>query len=125
MVYSRYADDMAISFPHFSTLDVLKEKMERYIQNLQNDGLRTSILLDEFSKDTFIVTDNFEQKYLQKKIEDIKEIIKKPLTSAYDGVYRDEEKIYKQVGTIDAYKKNIKYSTWRISDIHDEILKVI
>lgn len=126
MVYSRYADDMAISFPHFSTLDVLKEKMERYIQNFQELGwISTETLLDEFSKDTFIVTDNFEQKYLQKKIEDIKEIINKPLTSAYDGVCIDEEKIYKQVGILDAYKKNIKYSTWRISDIHDEILKVI
>jgi hypothetical protein len=34
-MYSRYADDMAISFPHFSTMEVLKEKLGKYVQELE------------------------------------------------------------------------------------------
>jgi hypothetical protein len=123
MIYSRYADDLAISFPYFSTMEVLQEKMKGYIKALEkkdNDEFheeKISALFDQFAKDTFIITDSFEHKYLQQNIEKIKTLLK---TSEVD-----EKDIYKYVGIVDNYRKNIKSSDRRITDIQDEILKII
>lgn len=79
MVYSRYADDITISFPHFSTKEVLIEKMEKYRNDLNpfiKEQVPTSEEIKEtmkrFEEDTFIVTDNFEFKFLQQQINNMK-----------------------------------------------------
>jgi hypothetical protein len=64
-----------------------------------------------------VVTDNFELKYLQKKLKVLKEKIQKlPISS---------DSIYAHVGVIDGYKKKIKHSEWRIVDISDQILEIL
>ena|GEM_PF-3103305 len=113
MIYSRYADDVTISFPYFSTMDVLKERMEKYLQNLEEkENAEKSLseqvqeVMDEFSKDIFTVTDNFELTYLQTKLKEMKDKIK--ILSISEGEQ------FAHIGVLDGYKKRIKYSQRRI-----------
>lgn len=126
IAYTRYADDITVSFKHFSTMEVLKEKMEFYLKNLQRKepGLHPpsneelASLIEQFAGDTFILTDNLDLQYLQDQIEKIKIILKNTRFLPY-------EDLYKYIGIIDAYKKNIKYSNRRITQISDELINVI
>ena len=105
-------------------MEVLKEKMEHYIKRMEytygdkeyKNHLDT--LLDEFNNDTFIATDKFELSYLQEKVERMKFIIEVNFNLKWD------EKTA-LIGRIDMFKKNIKYSGWRIADIQTEIMKII
>lgn len=124
IVYSRYADDMTISFPHFSTLDVLKEKMEKYIQECdikfwdEKAKEKFSQIVNEFTQDTFILTDAFEFSYLQDKIERMKFLI----DVNFDIKRNEKEDLIWRLNT---FKKNIKYSGRRITDIQKEIIDII
>lgn len=123
VVYSRYADDMTISFPHFSTMEVLKEKMEHYRKKFNyelGDGAKDKIYAaaDEFSKDTFIITDNFEFSYLQEKIERMRWLIHVD----YRFERKEKEGI---ISALDSFKKNIKYTNRRIDAIQKEIIDII
>ncbi len=123
IIYSRYADDITVSFPHFTTMSVLKEKMWKYIKQFKQKDENIILIehieniIKEFSKDTFIITDKFELTYLQGEIDSIKEIIK---TS-----WLQQTELFKQIGRIDQYKKQIKYSDRRITDISDRIIEII
>lgn len=131
MIYSRYADDITVSFPHFSTLDVLKEKFKGYLdfrkklrkEDLDNNEDNQKIIsyLDTMiSKGSFIITDRFELKYLQEQIERLKMNLNR-----YEKRDIDSEEFYKLIGIINGYKENISFSGWRIWDIKEELLKVI
>ncbi len=124
MVYSRYADDMTISFPHFSTMEVLKGKMEKYIEDIEEkEGMEISSseeiaeTIKRFSEDTFILTDRFEFRYFKGKLQEMKEKLQQ------SSISRGE--IYEHVGILDGYRKNIRDSNRRVRDITDEIIKII
>lgn len=123
MVYSRYADDIAISFPHFSTMEVLKEKMEHYVNELYWDVDQDQLneFIDTFMHDTFIITDNFEFSYLQERIEKIKFLI----SVKYWRPHIPYEEKAKIIGKVDGFKKQIKYTDRRIDDIQKEIVKIL
>ncbi len=123
-VYSRYADDIAVSFPNFQTMEVLEEKMVNYISDIKELGLSDLLedqevdqIINKFSEDSFYITDNFELKYLQWKIEELKNLVSKLQIS--------DSKKYYCIGVINGYKKNIKNSGWRIWDIVDELIWII
>lgn len=123
ITYSRYADDVAVSFPHFSTMSILREKLEGYIKDMKikrsDEELSEDIaeIVERFSRETFIVTDKLDQEYLQEKVQEVKSLLKKlPLS---------KEETYKFVGVIDGYKKNIRHSGRRIGDVTDEIIKIL
>ncbi len=133
MVYSRYADDITVSFPHFSTKSVLEEKLWKYASDFfinpyptpQEDPptaekLRT--LVENFAKETFILSDDFEFKFLQEKIKEIEEYIE---GREYDRWIISKEEKYAYIGIIHKYKQQIKYSGRRIADVADEIIEVI
>ncbi|MCX6824946.1 MAG: reverse transcriptase domain-containing protein [candidate division SR1 bacterium] len=121
IIYSRYADDIAVSFPHFSTMDVLKEKMENYLADIRGQEMqgREEIehIIEKFSKEKFILTDRFELTYLQKQIKELRKFLQQ---SSLDP---EERCIY--IGIIDGYKKSIRYTDWRILDVSDEIIDII
>jgi CHAD domain-containing protein len=113
MVYSRYADDIAISFPHFSTMEVLKEKMEKYLQELEEKEQEETTLSEriqnvmaKFSQETFTVTDKFELTYLQEKLKEMKDKIK--------NLSLSEGEQFAHIGILNGYKQKLKYSKWRI-----------
>lgn len=143
---------MTISFKHFTTMDVLIEKMEGYlkrmeygsshqgqqkkkrpakdkldlyIQNLEAYDQAEKIykekffaMMDDFAKDTFVVTDRYEFAYLQKMIDKMRLFLSV-------NFYIHREDMEKAVGILNGFKKNIKYSHRRIGDIEDEIMKII
>lgn len=124
MVYSRYADDIAISFPHFSTMEVLKEKMEKYLQELEEKEQEETTLSEriqnvmaKFSQETFTVTDKFELTYLQEKLKEMKDKIK--------NLSLSEGEQFAHIGILNGYKQKLKYSKWRIWDIEDALFEII
>ncbi len=122
MIYSRYADDLTISFPHYNTYEVLKEKLLDYENNLLKPTKETiQELMQKFQWDVFIITDNFEFKYLQTKIIDIKEKLQ---TSRWKWIISEEE-LYKYIWIINGFKKQIRYSKWNVVDITNELIKII
>lgn len=125
IIYSRYADDITISFASFTTMNVLQEKMTEY-QTLIEQSKKTDMtnkqyiddIMTKFSQDIFVVTDKFEMKYLQEKIEEIKNKIK-------NHPKLPTEKKYEYIGIVNHYKQQIKYSGWRIDQVADELLEII
>ncbi|MDR2540882.1 MAG: hypothetical protein LBD11_03755 [Candidatus Peribacteria bacterium] len=76
MTYSRYADDMSISFKQYLTKDVLEEKFSNYVQSIKNaDEEKMEGILQQFNQEQFVATDNFERKYINQKIEELKTLI--------------------------------------------------
>jgi len=125
MQYSRYADDITISFPHIITMEVLQEKCSYYIKQLheiQNSNQKENLkqIINEFRNNKFIVSDNYELTYLQDSINTIKWIIKKIPNSIVS-----EQDRYAVIGIIDKYKEQIKYSWLWIDAIKDEIIDII
>jgi len=123
--YTRYADDMAISFKHYTTKGVLIEKFESYFQSIQQgekpDGISIKEHMDrimcQFMDEKFIITDRSEHKYLIEQIEKLKGLIN-------DLPLSDEVK-YDYIGQIHTYKQRIEFSKWRIENIKNEIIKII
>ena len=113
--YSRYADDITVSFPHMQTMEVLQEKCKEHIDQLQKieqekatqeeQKKALEAVINNFSKDIFTVSDNYELKYLQKNIHIIKELVQK-----ISKKILNETDTYQVIASIDKYKKQIKYS---------------
>ncbi|MDR0859876.1 MAG: hypothetical protein LBO09_02615 [Candidatus Peribacteria bacterium] len=76
LIYSRYADDITLSFLHYTTKDVLEEKFSYYLNKSKKaDSETLEVLLQQFEKEKFVATDNFERKYITEKIDEFREII--------------------------------------------------
>jgi hypothetical protein len=110
MIYSRYADDMTISFASFSTMKVLQEKMTGYQTRIEQskktdmtDKRYIDDIIENFAQDVFVVTDSFEMDYLGDKIEEIKNTIQ-------NHPKLPNDKKYDYIGTVNHYKQQIKYS---------------
>ena len=117
--YSRYADDLTISFRQYHTKDVLQEKFWEYESILMGKNReKIKNLIEKFPSEVFNATDNFERKYISEKIEELKNIIK---NSSF--IY-DKEK-YQYIGILNTYKQKIRKANRRIDNITDEIIKII
>ncbi|MDD2536981.1 MAG: reverse transcriptase domain-containing protein [Candidatus Absconditabacteria bacterium] len=118
-IYSRYADDLTISFRHYITRDVLQEKIDKYIEILNDENKQKfQNLMESFPNERFIVTDNHERKYINKQIKKVNELIQN------SPLFTEEEK-YDYIGVINTYKQRIEYSNRRIDYIKDELIKII
>jgi len=113
--YSRYADDITISFPHFSTKDVLQETFETYQKEYQEDR---QWMIQSFEKNTFILTDKHDLHYLQEQIKKIEEQI-------HDDWWLDNETKYAYISTIHQYKQQIHYTDWNIQTVVTKIIELI
>ena len=146
--YSRYADDIAISFPYMTTMSVLQENFQAYIKQLeeiqqsqktqeeQKSNLQEEIqqsqktqeeqksnlqnILESFKKETFHISDKYELQYLRENIKSIKDQIKD-----IGNKILSEEELYQAIGTINQYKKQIEYTWWRMSMVREPILQTI
>ena len=127
MIYSRYADDLQVSFPHFKTKEVLEEKMLGYKKSLA-DILMISATKDEqlpmreeqFMRDNFVVTDSFELSYLDQQIEQLQKILKEKKYICTDEAYTT------LVGKLHTYKQRIRRSDWRMTThLRDKMLDII
>jgi len=118
-IYSRYADDMAISFPCFRTMTVLEEQFRNYLK-IFHHGTKDQCqqAIENFSQEKFILTDNYEHKYLTASIKKIRKLIS-------DSPHFTEDEKYQHIGIIDTYKKRIERSGRRIEEIEKEILQII
>jgi hypothetical protein len=102
-IYSRYVDDLAISFPQYATKDILEEKFSNYYQQIQKSSSNPAGLTEimtQFEKDTFIATDNFERKFINQKIEELRDLINNAQVST--------EKKYTYIGQLNTYKQRIR-----------------
>jgi hypothetical protein len=119
VIYSRYADDITISFPYFTTKEVLNEKFHNYIKKLKELQNLEDLdqILNSFSQDSFILTDRHEHKYLNSRIEEIKKIIEDT------NIPNDRREKY--ISIINNYKKQIRFSGWRIVDVSDNIIDIL
>ncbi|MDR0369248.1 MAG: hypothetical protein LBH96_01590 [Candidatus Peribacteria bacterium] len=101
-VYSRYVDDLAVSFKQYPTKDVLEEKFTTYAQNIEHfksDPTTLTQILQQFENDTFIATDKFERTFITQKVEELKKLINSAQISS--------EKKYQYIGQLNAYKQKI------------------
>jgi hypothetical protein len=107
-------------------MDILKEKIDNYYENIfctpgeDHDTYkhRFTALMDDFDKDTFIITDRFELSYLQEKITRMRRQI--PMSF---GLSKDEKE--RAIGILDTYRQKIKFSDRRIDQIQKEIMHII
>lgn len=152
IVYSRYADDMTISFPHFSTMDVLKEKMENYIKRMSTEHTYV-----ERPKKKLSPIQEMELGFKSMELhEQNKKTHKENLSAMLNDFDNDtfivtdrfeisyvQEKIQRMrflievdfdlkwdektelIGRLDTFRKNIKFSGRRIEHIQKEIIKII
>lgn len=60
-------------------------------------------IIASFAQDTFILTDDFDLKYLQNQIEQVKNKI-----NQHPKLPKDKK--YDYIGTVNQYKQQIKYS---------------
>lgn len=127
MIYSRYADDLQVSFPHFKTKEVLEEKLLQYKKSLA-DILMISATKDEqllmreeqWMRDNFVVTDSFEMSYLDQQIEQLQKILKEK-----KYIFTDEA-FTTLVGKLHTYKQRIRRSDWRMTThLRDKMLDII
>ncbi|MDR0859480.1 MAG: hypothetical protein LBO09_00405 [Candidatus Peribacteria bacterium] len=123
--YSRYADDIAISFDQYTTKSVLEEKLETYFERIQQCGKEDLVLIQEhmdkimqqFMQEKFIITDRSERKYLMEYIGKLKKLVHSlPLSDQLKYLF---------IGNLNTYGKKIGFSQWRIEEIKEEISKII
>jgi hypothetical protein len=127
MIYSRYVDDMSISFPHFKTKEVLEEKMLDYKKSLADILMQSTPgdkQLDkreeQFLHDTFIITDDFELDYLTQQIKQLEKIV-------WEKEYLFSEYAFTAlIGKLHTYKQRIRYSDRRMTThVRDKMLSII
>ena len=120
MIYSRYADDITLSWKHYATKEILTEKFDAYeeILNKKNKKEEFQKLMDNFPQEVFNATDNFERKYINERINKIKKLINK-------SSFLTEDEKCQYIGIINTYKKRIQATNRRIDNIQDEIIKII
>ncbi|MDR2190162.1 MAG: hypothetical protein LBP53_03040 [Candidatus Peribacteria bacterium] len=102
-IYSRYVDDLTISFDKYPTKDVLEEKFDTYCRNIQkaqSDPNTLTNIMNQFQNDTFIATDNAERTFIQTKIEELKNIIQQAQIS--------QDKKFTFIGQLNKYKGQIQ-----------------
>ncbi len=117
--YSRYADDLTISYKHHHTKDVLEEQFSTYQKILESKN-KTEIktLMETFPSEVFNVTDDSERKWVRRKIEEFKKLIE------YSPALSKSEK-YQYIGILNTYKQRFRASSRRIDNIQEEIIKLI
>ncbi|MDR0282670.1 MAG: hypothetical protein LBI53_05235 [Candidatus Peribacteria bacterium] len=117
--YSRYADDLTISYKQYHTKDILEEQFSTYQKILESKS-KTEIktLIEKFPSEVFNVTDDFERKWVRRKIEEFKNLIE------YSPSLSKSEK-YQYIGMLNTYKQKFRASNRRIDNIKEEIIKLI
>ncbi|MDR0607711.1 MAG: hypothetical protein LBG52_05200, partial [Candidatus Peribacteria bacterium] len=100
--------------------DILEEQFNNYAQSInkaKSDPRTLTELMTQFEKDQFIVTDNFERKFVAQKIEELKKLINTAQISS--------EKKYLYIGQLNTYKQKMQSGTQTIDDLKDEVIKAI
>lgn len=118
--YSRYADDMTVSFSSFSTLPILKEKMECFLKetkpNISPDEIHD--IIKQINQSTFVLTDPYERTIFGEYISKLKDAIQK-----HPQLSKENKHTY--IGQINILKRNIHWTGRRISDIKDNLIDCI
>ena len=122
-VYTRYIDDISISFPHYPTFPQLQNLMENYrreLEKLVSQRATTHILelCQRFSTEKLFISDGYELTHLEKCINNLITLCKKT-------TWKNEILTHQAVGVLHGYKKQIVYIPYTIKNLRDEIIKVI
>jgi hypothetical protein len=127
-VYSRYIDDIAVSLPQYPTLNVLKQKLSVYVEEIKhitemknqwNVEEMIAAFMDSFVKETFMLTDKHELDVAELQIQTIKWL----LITAWRNFTCD---ITEYIGMLDKRKRQIcMYGENPLNEIKDQLLEVI
>lgn len=92
-VYTRYIDDIAVSFPHYTTKVQLEKQLKKYTEmskRLHMRANKTDVfeqLINDLTQESFVVTDKYELSLLQEIVSTIKNGLQEYAFLFADDVY--------------------------------------
>lgn len=124
-IYTRYIDDISISFPHYPSMEILKEKSQWYIDSAKkittahDQLIAIKELVQSFSNEVFHIADNYEFSYIQSLVRTLETELNKHKN------HSNGSEIYWYIWILHNYKNQIINIHTHIRDMQDNFLKVL
>lgn len=118
--YTRYADDIAISFANYITKNILTEKLDElkiYLDSIDHNT-STNNIRNKLEKFNFVITDSSEKKYIINGLNNIKNDVK-------NSNILSSDQIYTIIWLLNSFNSKFKVSNYNVFYFKHQIYKIL